>query len=65
MFTAARSLRSAVARTGNYAVRLTFLCMMYRNNPFFTGHSAVLDREEYEHQSQWCVLNPHQIQVAH
>ena len=24
MFTAARSLRSAVARSGNYAVRLTF-----------------------------------------
>ena len=35
------------------------------NNLLFAGHSAVLDREEYELQSQRCVLNPHQIQVAH
>lgn len=59
MFTAACSLRSAVARTGNYAVRPSILrCLMYFNNLISPGYSAVLDREEHEQQSQRCVLNP-------
>ena len=55
MFTAARSLRVAVARSGNYAVRPT-VCSSRRALTYLpAGHSAVLDREEHEHQNQWCV----------
>lgn len=48
MFTAARSLRAAVVRSGNYAVRSTFVPAA-QFSCSFAGHSAVLDREEHEH----------------
>ena len=53
MFAAVRSLRS-VARAGNYAVRaLTTHCTLDVDSE--AGPSAIHDREEHEHKSQWYV----------
>ena len=60
MFTAARSLRAAAARSGNYAVRSIFVPLVQSSIHLLLGHSAVLDCEEHEHQTQWCVPSYHE-----
>jgi len=60
MYAAARSVRTAVARSGNYAVRYS-VCYVSGHDLTLahSGYSAIPDREEYEQQNHWCVLKPH------
>ena len=60
MFTAARSLCVAVARSGSYVVHSTSMPVVESLTHLFTGHSVVLDCEDHEHQTQWCVASLHE-----